>query len=100
MIKAEQNTEQFLTKYVSECYPKSGWDGLHSPNHYAVIRKIIEERPQFRQTLEALNMPDLPERVEKLIVDEFEMLFSSRRQKFIVSCLRKRLELFSQTVKI
>ncbi len=98
LAKAEIQLEQSLSKYVRECYPKTGWDGLKSPNHFEMIQTIVEKRPQFRAVLSSLNTPDLPDRVEVLLAGEFKELFSSRRQKFIVSCLRRRLENYSNAL--
>jgi hypothetical protein len=41
---------------------------------------------------------DLPEKVDKLLETEFDGLFSSRRKKFIVACLRSRIEQYLDAV--
>src|SRR5439155_2656287 len=70
--------DRFLRKYVEQCYPKTGWDGLKSPNHFVLVRKIMRERPNYRETLTRLNINDLPEKVEDLLDAEFDGLFSTR----------------------
>jgi len=92
--------ECFLRKYVEQCFSKTGWDGLDSPNHFALVRQIVEERPRFRDPLAGLNRKDLPNRVEQLLTEEFEELLSVRRQHFIVSCLQRRLDYYDRAVRI
>jgi len=98
LAKQESRMEQFLDRYVRECYPMIGWDGLEKPNHFDVTRKVVEHFPAYTPSLLSLVQLDLPERVEKLLADEFKNLFSSRRKKFIVQCLRKRVELFADSM--
>ena len=92
--------EQHLRKYVEHSFPKTGWEGVKSPNHFQIVRKIVEERPAYRQALVQLNDRDLPEKARKLLDEEFGGMFSDRRKKFIVSCIKKRLEYFSLAVTI
>jgi hypothetical protein len=92
--------DRFLEKYVAQCYPKTGWDGLNSPNHFGLVRKIMEERSSYREVLKRLNMKELAVRVENLFDVEFDGLFSARRKRFIVSCLRKRLAYYGEAVTI
>jgi hypothetical protein len=92
--------DHFLERYVNRCYPKTGWEGLHSPNHFQLIRKIVEERPTYRETLARLCVTDLPEKVQGLLDGELEGLFSPRRKRFIVSCVRKRLEYYYEAIRI
>ena len=102
LIKFERVAEfdPFLEKYVKCCYPKTGWEGLHSPNHFQLIRKIVEERPTHRAALARLCLTDLPETVQGLLEGQFDGLFSPRRKRFIVSCVRKRLEYYNRTITI
>ena len=92
--------DRLLGKYVEHCFPKTGWDGLESPNHFKLVRKIMEERPMYREALVRLNMRALPEKVEKLLDEEFAGLFSGRRKQFVVSCVRKRLDYYDEAVTI
>lgn len=100
LAKAEANLDQFMTKYVRDCHPKTGWDGVKSPNHFHIIRTIMENRLEYWETLSSLNMPDLPGKVERLLTEEFDTLFSSRRKKFIVSCISRRLEQYGKAITI
>lgn len=61
--KQEHRMDQFLDRYVRECYPMIGWDGLNNPNHFAVTRKIVEGFPAYQPALQSLAQMDLPERV-------------------------------------
>jgi hypothetical protein len=90
--------ERFLTKYVEQSFPKTGWDGLKSPNHFKLVRRIMEERPQYRTALLQLNRKDLPDAVANLLDAAFDRLFSARRVKFIVSCIGKRLGYYNEAV--
>jgi hypothetical protein len=80
------------------CYPMLGWDGLDMPNHFEVIQKIAQCFPAYQPTLHKLAMLDLPDKVADLLESEFEGLFSSRRQIFVVRCLRRRLEQFVDVI--
>lgn len=96
--KQENRMDEFLNGYTRKCYPMIGWDGLAMPNHFEVIQKIAQQFPLYRKTLHGLAMLDLPEKVEVLLESEFNGLFSTLRKHFIVSCLRKRLELYLDAV--
>lgn len=92
--------DRFLEKYVVQCFPKTGWDELESPNHFKLVRKITEDRPMYREALRRLSIRELPETVEKLLDTELDGLFSARRKRFIVSCVRKRLNYYDEAVTI
>jgi hypothetical protein len=96
--RQEGRFDEFLKVYTRKCYPMIGWDGLNSPNHFDVVQKIAQRFTSYRQTLHKLAMLDLPEKVDKLLETEFDGLFSSRRKKFIVACLRSRIEQYLDAV--
>jgi hypothetical protein len=96
--KQEGRLDEYLNTYTRKCYPMIGWDGLGMPNHFEVIQKIAQCFPAYRPTLHGLAMLDLPEKVEALLETEFDGLFSSRRKRFIVACLRKRVEQYTDVV--
>ena len=98
LVKHENQADQFIERYVRECYPMIGWDGLDKPNHLAVSRKIVENFPLYRVALQDLVQLDLSQRVRNLLDEEFENLFSSRRKDFIVHCLHKRMDQFADVV--
>ena len=60
----------------------------------------MAERPIYREALSRLNMSDLPEKVENLLDEEFDGLFTERRKKFILGCIRKRLWYFNKAVTL
>ncbi|MBC7366650.1 MAG: HipA domain-containing protein [Undibacterium sp.] len=91
LTKFDADFDRLVRKYVTQSYPKTGWDGLKQPNHFQLIRKLAQERPIYRETLMHLNAPDLPNRVEKLLDDEFDGLVSPLRKRFVVGCLRVRM---------
>jgi hypothetical protein len=92
--------DRFLDRYVLQCYPKTAWEGIKSPNHFELVRKIVEERPSYREAMARLNTTDLPEKVQALLDGEFDGLVSARRKRFIVSCIRKRLAHYNEAVTI
>jgi len=98
--KAERNFETFLRKYAEGCYPKTGWDGLKSPNHFEIMRKIVSEHIEYWDTLGKLAIEKLPELVQELLDNEFEGLMSERRKRFIVACLERRMHYFIKAITI
>jgi hypothetical protein len=94
----ESRMDQFLDRYVKECYPLLGWDGAGNPNHFELIAKIVDHFPAYGRDLMGVAKLDLVEQVSRLLETEFNELFSSRRKKFILTCLRKRAELYSDIV--
>jgi hypothetical protein len=92
--------DRFLERYVLQCYPKTGWEGIKSPNHFELMRKIIQERPSYREALARLDTSGLPEKVQALLDGEFDGLVSARRKRFIVSCVRKRLACYNEAITI
>lgn len=60
----------------------------------------FQERPTYREVLFRLNQKDLAEQVEQLLTGEFDVLFSERRKRFVVSCVRKRLGYYGEAIKV
>ncbi len=98
LLANEPRIDQFLDRYVKQCYPMLGWDGAGKPNHFELIAKIVDHFPSYAADLMSLVQLDLLDRVESALHAEFDGLFSSRRQKFILKCLRKRTELYADVV--
>jgi HipA-like C-terminal domain len=96
--RAEANFETFMDKYVRRCHPLTGWDGCDNLNHFEMMQKICDQRPKLWDALMKMYCPDLPRRVQGLFAEEFNTLYSSRRQKFIISCLEKRMHEFGKAV--
>jgi hypothetical protein len=92
--------DSFIDRYSTDCYPKTGWDRLSSPNHFSLIQKVAQERPKYREVLKLLNQSDLPQKVEALLHDEFDGMFSERRKRFILCCLQMRLKYFNKATGI
>lgn len=96
--KQEGRLDDYLAEYTRKCYPMIGWDGGGNLNHFEVIQKLAQKYPCYRPTLNQLAMLDLPKKVEVLLESEFDGLFSSLRKKFIVACLRRRLDQYVDVV--
>ena len=98
-LKAQEpRIDQYLDRYVRECYPLLGWDGVGKPNHFEVTRKIVDRFPAYAKDMLGLVQLDLVEKVDRLLETEFKNLFSSRRKRFILKCLRKRAEIYADVV--
>ena len=91
---------KFVRRYSAHCFPKIGCDGAVRLNHFEMIRKIYRERPMYRQVLARLSEPDLPALGKTLIETEFKDLFSPLRKRFILECLRQRLEEYAKAVTL
>jgi hypothetical protein len=98
LASSEARIDQFLDRYVKQCYPMLGWDGAGKPNHFELIEKIVDHFPSYARDLMSLVKLDLLDRVEFLLHDEFKQLFSPRRKMFILKCLRKRADSYADVV--
>ena len=85
----------FLKRYIENSRPKTGWDGEKNLNHFALIQKIHRAYPALRPALEALCHPQLLQRVQETLDDEFSLLMSPLRREMILTCLKHRLELMT-----
>ena len=85
-----------LIRYVDRCFPKTGWEGVTAPNHFALIGSIAAGRPQLRSVLSAIPVVQLKEAVQRLLGTEFKSLISPTRADFILECLDQRAILFQQ----
>jgi len=90
--------DQMLGRYVRNSFPKTGWDGCKSLNHFDLVLKIYEDRPMFRSTVKELYVANLPDMVQSLLDGEFRDLFSEIRKLFILKCLKMRLGNFAEIV--
>lgn len=96
-IASDQNRRRaHLSKYIERCYPKTGWDNLSAPNHFALVRAIAEGRPELRPVLQSLCGSHLTEGVVRLLQGEFKNLLSPLRADFILECLDRRATMFNQ----
>ena len=82
--------EHFMRKYVENCQPKTGWDGMGAPNHFELIENIAKRDEHYLKILESV----IPSSIEKSLIflfeGEFKGLLSSERQSFMVECLVER----------
>jgi len=85
-------------KYVERCFPKTGWDGVNAPNHFALMKSISEGRPELLPVLQGIPVAQLQQQVENLLCTEFKLLISSLRADFIMECLDRRATLFHQAI--
>lgn len=85
-------------KYVERCFPKTGWDGLPTPNHFGLIRAISAGNPELSEHLRCLPVRGLVRAVRELLEGEFADLISPLRADFILECLELRVNLYEQAV--
>ncbi|MBL9118169.1 MAG: HipA domain-containing protein [Verrucomicrobiaceae bacterium] len=88
------------SKYVERCYPKTGWDGVTSPNHFGLIRAICEGRPALREVLQEIPVAPLTNQLRVLLTSEFRKLISPLRADFMLECLDRRAMLFQESVQV
>lgn len=88
-----------LAKYVKQCYPKTGWEGVKQPNHFQLIGHIAKERPALRPELGSLPCDGLADRVETLLHEEFVGLFTPLRIERILQCLDSRVKLYKEAAR-
>lgn len=98
-IAGDRNRRQkHKEKYVRTCYPKTGWDGLITPNHFQLIREIAAGYPKLRMVLSGMQVNKIVPGVRQLFADEFKRLISPIRAEFILECLDRRASLFQEAV--
>jgi hypothetical protein len=85
-------------KYVQRCFPKTGWDGRATPNHFDLMRAIATSRPELGQLLREMPVDQLSGKLRLLFDSEFRSLISPIRAEFIQSCLDRRARLFQEAV--
>lgn len=88
-----------LSKYVDRCYPKTGWDGVTTPNHFVLIRSIAKGRPELLPVLQALPVRELCAKMSPILRGEFKRLISPLRADFILECLDRRATLFAEAIR-
>lgn len=90
--------ESWMRKYVERCFPKIGWDGHESPNHFGLIREISTHRPEYGRMLAGLCPPDLAQIAVSLIRAEFGGMITAARAGFIAECLDRRAKMFHEVL--
>lgn len=98
MTRDPNRRETRMRKYVERCFPKIGWDGLDSPNHFGLIREIARQRPSYRPALVGLCPGNLSRIVLDLIQSEFSGMISPVRSEFIAECLDRRAALYHEAL--
>lgn len=100
-VRDDRNPDRraiFLSRYVKDSRPKTGWEGAHGPDHYTLIRGICQDYPDLRQALADLCRPNLLQQTRRILNSEFLPLMSALRRDFILDCLARRLEQYCDTV--
>lgn len=92
--------QQFIEKYVRSSLPKTGWDGLQSPNHFTLIEKIATERYNLSEALNSLRIDALLAETESVLHEEMHGLFSRLRKELILECLAHRIKLYCHSAGI
>lgn len=89
----------FLDRYIRKSRPKTGWEGKNDLNHVSLIGNIYKDYPVLRPALTNLYDPLLVEKARGLLANEFYALISPLRQRMILRCLQRRLELLSEALQ-
>jgi hypothetical protein len=100
IAKDRNRKKAHQSKYVERCYPKTGWDGLASPNHFRLIRAIGNGHPALRTMLHELPVAGLIGQINALLSTEFRNLISPLRAEFILECLDRRVMLFQESSQV
>ncbi len=103
VIKKDPNPKRlpaFIARYVKNSRPKTGWDGVNRPNHFALIQNIYQDYPDLRSVMSALCHQPLLQRIQKTLNSEFCPLMSDLRREMILDCLKHRLHLFQKAVGV
>ena len=103
VIKKDPNPKRlpaFIARYVKNSRPKTGWDGVNRPNHFALIQNIYQDYPDLRSVMSALCQQPLLQRIQKTLNSEFCPLMSDLRREMILDCLKYRLHLFQKAVGV
>jgi hypothetical protein len=99
-IEERQDLTKYLNRYIQNCLPKTGWDGVDTPNHFQLMEKIAKERPQYLKLLQDIELHKVVHNLEDLLQGEFAGLFSPRRQHFMLLCIEARIRAFEESVKL
>ena len=98
MAGDRKRRDAWMRKYVERCFPKIGWDGRESLNHFGLIREISMRRPCYGRMLAGLCPLNLAEISAGLIDAEFDGLITPVRADFIAECLDRRATLFHEAL--
>ena len=101
MIKKDPDPRRlpaFIARYVKNSRPKTGWDGVNRPNHFALIQKIYQNYPDLCLVMSALCHPQLLQSIQETLNSEFGPLMSALRREMILHCLEHRLHLFKKAI--
>ena len=91
-MEQRQQTESHIAQYVKGSLPKTGWDGMESPNHFKLIQAIYQNRPDYRKILEDVSSEQVMCDFGELLETEFAGLLSVRRKLFMLLCIRGRID--------
>ena len=84
-----------LESYISKSQPQIGWDDWDENlkfDHFALLKLIVDNRPDATALLQPFLAPDLIVRCEFAIESEFSAMLSNERRRLIVQCLKRRQE--------
>ena len=93
-----QRLPAFIARYVKNSRPKTGWDGVNRPDHFALIQKIYQNYPDLRSVMSDLCHEQLLQRIRETLNGEFRPLMSALRREIILLCLKRRLYLFKKAI--
>ncbi len=93
-----QRLPAFIARYVKNSRPKTGWDGVNRPDHFALIQKIYQNYPDLRSVMSGLCHEQLLQHIRETLNGEFGPLMSALRREIILLCLKRRLYLFKKAI--
>ena len=98
IAKDPKRCREHQEKYVQKCFPKTGWDGTSTPNHFDLMRAISTNRRGLGAILQSLPVEELGAHAKRLFEGELCGLMSPVRADFIQRCLDRRATLFHEAV--
>jgi hypothetical protein len=99
---AAYQRKESLERYIRKSTPLIGWDSTEArtPNHFDLVRHVVECKPEYVPVLRALGGPMALTNVGKQIDRKFGELLSVRRIGLIKECLARRFELYAAAVAV
>lgn len=79
-----------LLSYINRSRPQIGWDGSEKINHFDLVEMILHTYPQYKPSFDRLVVPNILNRIGKMVEAEFSHLLSKNRIELIGRCLEER----------
>ncbi len=98
-INQKRQLERYLKKYISNSFPKTGWEGEKNLNHIELIDKIRQFDCRYSAIIDDLLTENKEKKVIKMISSQFIGLLSVERLTIINKCLELRFSLLRNQTK-